>query len=271
MTYDDFIHLCQPDAQKSCGACCGLYNYTDSTKESLVTRLRERADRFLKTVTCPDDLPEFSEMVIISEDQTKRYEGIYCCEYLGFIDADEKKVGCLLHPDRNGGVDLRDVSFYGKNLCKGHLCPSYHYLTRDEQLALIHITDDWYLYGLCLTDVDLVKSYFRMISEKVFEMPSPDIFKKGVLREVVLRFLSFKISWPYRSHATNRFGKYCFDGSEYMINRIDYEKFGCERSQFDSIFTSLASEFKNVRELMDGESLIQRNIDDFVHAYARVR
>lgn len=102
-------------------------------------------------------------------------------------------------------------------------------------------------------------------------MPSPDIFKKGVLREVVLRFLSFKISWPYRSHATNRFGKYCFDGSEYMINRIDYEKFGCERSQFDSIFTSLASEFKNVRELMDGESLIQRNIDDFVHAYARVR
>jgi hypothetical protein len=91
MTYDDFIHLCQPDAQKSCGACCGLYNYTDSTKESLVTRLRARTDRFLKTVTCPDDLPEFSEMVIISENQTKRYEGIYCCEYLGFIDNAEKK------------------------------------------------------------------------------------------------------------------------------------------------------------------------------------
>jgi hypothetical protein len=271
MTYGDFIHLCQPDIHKSCGACCGLYNYADSTKESLVTRLRRRTDLFQKTATCPDGVREFSEMVVYSEDQTKLYEVIYCCEYLGFIDDVEKKVGCLLHPERSNGIDLRDASFYGKKLCEGHLCPSYHYLTKAEQLALINITDDWYLYGLCVTDIDLVKSYFRMLSEKVCEMPSPDIFKEGVFREIVLRFLSFKISWPFRSNATNRFGKYYFDGSEYMINRIDYEKLGCKRSQFDSIFISLSSEFKNMQELREGEILIQRNIDEFVHAYARVR
>lgn len=271
MMHDTFIHLCQPDAHKSCGACCGLYNYADSTKESLVKRLRGRTDYFRKSVKSPADLPGFSEMIIRSEDQTKLYEVIYCCEYVGFIDDKEKKVGCLLHPQGRCGMDLRNVSFYGKELCQGHFCPSYHYLTKAEKLALINITDDWYLYGLCVTDIDLVKSYFRMISEKVFEMPSPDRFKEGILKDIVLRFLSFKLSWPFRSDATNRFGKYYFDGSEYMIYRIDYEKLGCERSQFDCIFLSLSSEFKNVQELMDGERLIQGSIDEFVHAYAHFR
>ena len=54
-------------------------------------------------------------------------------------------------------------------------------------------------------------------------------------------------------------------------SRIAYEKLGCERSRFDSIFISLSSEFKNVGELREGEALVQRNIDEFVHAYARVR
>lgn len=271
MTHSDFIHLCQPDADKSCGACCGLYNYADSTKESLVTRLRKRTDLFHKIAMSPDGLREFSEAVACSEDQAKRYEVIYCCEYLGFLDDRGKKVGCLIHPEKSNGIDLRDVSFYGKTLCAGHLCPSYHYLTNAEQLALINSMDDWYLYGLCVTDIDLVKSYFRIISERVCEAPSADIFKNGPCREIFLRFLSFKIFWPYRSNATNRFGKYYFDGSECMINHIDYEKLGCARSRFDSIFTSLSSEFRNVEELKEGEILIQRNIDEFAHTYAHDR
>ena len=69
----------------------------------------------------------------------------------------------------------------------------------------------------------------------------------------------------------NRFGKYYFDGSEYMIKRIDYEKLGCEKSRFDSIFISLSSEFKNVKELREGEILIESNIDEFVRTYVHVR
>ncbi len=95
MKYGDFIHLCQPDADKSCGACCGLYNYADSTKESVVARLRRRTDLFRTIAVCPDGVREFSEMVVRSEDQTKLYEVIYCCEYLGFIDDREKKSAVL--------------------------------------------------------------------------------------------------------------------------------------------------------------------------------
>lgn len=264
----NFIHLCQPDRKKSCGACCGLYNYMDSTKEALTKRLTTRTRLFREKVKSRNDLTEFSEMVRHLEDPTKIYEVIYSCEYIGFLDHDEKRVGCLLHPLQNGGSDLRDVSFYGRELCNGHFCPSYHYLSSEEKLSLISIIDDWYLYGLCVTDIDIVKEYFRLISEGIGEMPSSDRFKEGTLKDISLRFFSFKISWPFRSPATNRFGKYYFDGSQYMIRHIDYESLGYEESCFNRIFQSLTSEFKSAKEVERAEKMIQENIDEFILKYS---
>ena len=54
-----------------------------------------------------------------------------------------------------------------------------------------------------------------------------------------------------------------------MINHIDYEKMGCERSKFDRIFLSLSSEFGHLSQLREEESLIQRTIDEFVEAYSK--
>lgn len=264
---DTFVHLCQPDAGKSCGACCGLYNYADSTRASLIQRLRTRTARFRDNVRGIGDLPSFSEQTLQAEDQTKRYEVIYCCEYIGFLDPEEKRVGCLLHPFQNDGDDLRGVSFYGRELCDGHFCPSYHHISREEKLALLHILDDWYLYGLCLTDIDLVKEYFRLISDGVYQMPGPDRFRNGPLRAAAQRFFSFKLTWPFRSPAVNRMGKYYFDGSQYMINHIDYEKLGCERSKFDKIFLSLSSEFSSREDLAAAERLIQACLDEFIESY----
>jgi hypothetical protein len=267
MSENDFIHLCQPDDEKSCGACCGLYNYAVSTKDALTERLQQRTELFRRMVRRPQDLAAFSHKVKQSEDGNKRYEVIYCCEYLGFLDDEEKRVGCLLHPLQNGGSDLRDVSFYGRELCDGHFCPSYYYISLEEKKALLHILDDWYLYGLCVTDIDLVKEYFRLISEAAGEMPNPRWFNEPSLRETAGRFFDFKINWPFRSEAVNRFGKYYFDGSQYMIQRIDYESLGVDPSKFDKIFLSLSSEFGGGGEVRHAEELIQKAVDDFAGRY----
>jgi len=264
---DEFIHLCQPDAGKSCGACCGLYNYADSTRASLVSRLRTRTARFHAVVRGIEDLPVFSGQTLQAEEQAKRYEVIYCCEYIGFLDPEEKRVGCLLHPLQHDGADLRGVSFYGRELCDGHFCPSYHYISRQEKLALLRIFDDWYLYGLCLTDIDLVKTYFRLISDGVGEAPAPERFQSGPLRQAARRFFAFKLTWPFRSPAVNRLGKYYFDGSQYMINHIDYESLGCEPSRFDRIFLSLSSEFTSRKDMVAAEHLIQAGIDEFIEKW----
>jgi hypothetical protein len=176
-------------------------------------------------------------------------------------------VGCLLHPAQNNGDDLRDVSFYGQELCAGHFCPSYHYFSREESLALIRILDDWYLYGLCVTDIDLVKTWFRLIAEAVHEMPSPEVLSREGLKEISARFFGLKTNWPYRSSDTNRLGKYYFDGAQYMIKNIDYSSFGLAPSRFNALFLSLTSEFQNRSEIEEAEILIQGYINTFADHY----
>lgn len=261
MTNDASIHLCQPDGGKSCAACCGIYNYADSSREALAARLRARTERFRREVRGPGDLADFSRRTREAEDQAKRFEVIHCCEYAGFLDDDERRVGCLLHPARNGGADLRGVSFYGRELCEGHLCPSYHFLGRAEKLALIDGMDDWYLYGLCLTDIDLVKEYFRHAADRLGEALSPGALGAAKAREIARRFFEFKTGWPFRSSEENRFGRFYFDGSQHMIRRIDYDALGCGRSPFDAILMSLASEFRSAEELREAEALVGGSVE----------
>ncbi|MCX7634288.1 MAG: hypothetical protein N2Z74_00915 [Syntrophales bacterium] len=266
------IHLCQPGADKSCGACCGLYNYADSTRSSLTERLRRRTALYRhnadRTVA---GLLKFAAEVRRGEDQRKRYEVIYCCEYLGFLDDEEQRVGCLLHPLQNGGVDLREVSFYGRELCAGHLCPSYYYLTREEKQAVVACLDDWYLYGLVVTDIDFVKSYFRLIGEAIYETPKPDLFYDETLRACAHRFFSLKLTWPFRAEEVHRFGKYYFDGSQYMIHHTDYGALGCPPSPYERIFQSLTSVFHCAEQVRAAEETIEQHIDDFARLYENLR
>ncbi len=267
MPEQHFIHLCQPDREKSCAACCGLYNYRANSRDSLTERLRRRTALFRRTVLGSHDLAAFSLTAREQEDRERIYEVIHCCEYVGFLDPEEKKVGCLLHPAQNRGTDLRNFSFYGQQLCNGHFCPSYHYISKEEKLALIHIIDDWYLFGLCITDIDLVKEYFRFISERIYKTASPGTFLGEPFRSIALRFFTYKIEWPFRSPDDNRFGKYAFDGQHYIIPYIDYEAIGCEKSRFDKMFLSLSSSFKSAAEIEEAERLIRENIDEFARQY----
>jgi hypothetical protein len=269
MSNEPFLPLCQPDGCKSCGACCGIYNYVDSSREALTLRLRRRTERFGRTVRGPEDLAAFSLAVRAAEDQTRRFEVIYCCEYAGFLDAEEKHVGCLLHPAQNGGRDMRAVSFYGRELCEGHFCPSYHFLTRTEQRILMDLLEDWYLYGLCITDIDLVKGYFRHLADRLGEMPPPERFRDPAAREIARRFFAFKLTWPFRSRDANRFGRFYFDGAQHMILPIDYEALQSERSPFDGIFLSLASVLRERGELLRAEAMVRENIEALADACGR--
>jgi len=270
MPNSNIIVLCQPDERKSCGACCGLYNYVDSSRSSLEKRLRERTKRFHQIVNNSGDVEKYSKEILAMEDFRKRYEVIHCCEYLGFLDNEEKKVGCLLHPEQNKGSDMRDVSFYGQELCAGHLCPSHYFIPQSQSQILIKIIDDWYLYGLVLTDIDLVTKYFQLIADRIGTELKPEVFENENLKNITLEYFNWKLNWPFRSLETNRLGKYYFDGSQYMISHIDYEKFGREISPLNSILLSLCSSFDHALQLEQAEQMIWKNIHRFIAAYGKI-
>lgn len=260
------LHLCHPDQQKSCGACCGLYNYRVNSRGVLAERLRRRSERFIALRNEPR---RYGKAVTLLEGE-KLYETIYNCEFLGFIDEGEQKVGCLLHPQLNNGVDLRGISFYGHDLCRNHLCPSYEKLTKGEKETVIRIVNDWYLYGLCITDVDLIKSYLAPIQNAVGEAFNPKkLLKKPELMKVMGEFFLWKETWPFRRQEALRFGKYYFLAEEYHIARIDYEGLGIDPSPYDGIFLSFATEFKERKEVASAERMVRGNIERVVELYLR--
>jgi hypothetical protein len=119
-----------------------------------------------------------------------------------------------------------------------------------------------------VSNIDLVTRYFRLIADRVGEELKPEIFDNEHLKNIALEYFGWKIIWPFRSQDTNRLGKYYFDGSQYMISHINYEKFGKDISPLNPILLSLCSSFKNAEELEAAEEMIWANIESFVVSQA---
>ncbi len=93
-----------PDNEKSCFACCPPIRpkgYEHIQYKNIVKRiLRENTSSFRLT--------------------EKPITG-YSCWALGYLDDQYRLVGCLLHPARNNGVDLRHLTGYGDK-CRREYC-----------------------------------------------------------------------------------------------------------------------------------------------------
>jgi len=260
------FHLCQPDPAKSCGACCGLYNWEDHSRATLTSLLERRTDLFL-SLGDPPDLDRYRRLSQASPANPKLLETIHNCEFLGFTDREHRRVGCFLHPSRHRGVDRRGDSFYGAELCAGHFCPSFTCLTPVEQQAVLRALDDWYLYGMVITDIDLVKEFLTHAQNCLGESLRPDRFGDFHVQKALKDFFQLKESWKFAS-PKRRLGKYFFTQSEYRIARVEYEKnWGMKPSRFDKILVSLSSEFGRRKEVEEAESIIEERIDRVVEAY----
>jgi hypothetical protein len=258
--------LCQPDPAKSCGACCGLYNWEDHSRATLTSLLERRTDLFLSLGDRPD-LDRYRRLYEVSPVKPKLLETIYNCEFLGFIDKGHRRVGCFLHPASQHGVDRRRDSFYGAELCGGHFCPSFTCLTPVEQQAVLRALDDWYLYGIVITDIDLVKEFLKEVQNRLGEGLRPDRLKDLRVQTALRDFFRLKESWKFAS-PKRRLGKYFFTQSEYQIARLEYEKnWGMKPSRFDKILVSLSSEFGSREDVEEAETIIEERINKLVEAY----
>lgn len=114
--------LCQTRTQ-SCVACCRGKKLSDA---SLIVKLRRQTERFQKSFGSPNYPPSFLARILF-ELRSRRFSPLLfaplfllpgfgplirtrfanrsCCAFLGYLDG--SRAGCLLHPTRMGGTDVR--------------------------------------------------------------------------------------------------------------------------------------------------------------------
>ncbi|MBN1883521.1 MAG: hypothetical protein JW885_15245 [Deltaproteobacteria bacterium] len=261
------ISLCHPDDTKSCGACCGLYNWTDHNRRQVTELVNRRTDIFRSGMSYGKDLLIIKEELQAADSLERLFEVIYNCPFVGFVDQERRQVGCMIHPVHHGGRELRDISLYGAELCHGHECPSHQVLTEVERRLVIDSVDDWYLYGLVITDIDLIKEFTTLVSNRLGEEIRPHLFKNRRVRDAAASFFRLKETWPYRN-GQRRFGKYSFSIAEYHIERDVAEgELDIPESPFKKIFISLATRFENESDARRGHGIIEDSITRFVQLY----
>jgi hypothetical protein len=113
----------------------------------------------------------FSETNRLKEKSQLLDPDFYCCEFVGFLNEEETLVGCMLHPlaRGNGGTDWRGLSFHGAMACQGFFCRAYRELSPFQKEIILSAVNDWYLYGLLISDADFIHTFFRLVEEYSIE------------------------------------------------------------------------------------------------------
>ncbi len=235
------FHLCQPGRGASCGACCGLYNFRDHSRAALTERLDEQTARLRPLPKEASAYREAAREIIASRRQAPLFPAVRVCPLLGFLDEAQRQVGCLGHPKVTGGVDLRDCGVYHAALCETFTCPSFTWLDDVEARLVQEACPDWYLYGLVITDVELVRGCLRLISWELGGPARPEkLLARPEALEALRRLFALKEVEAGRGPHATIFGRFSPDTEGEPVSRtLDYARLGVHAAPEDEVVLCL--------------------------------
>ncbi len=226
----DDDYLCQVGPSVSCGACCGLYNVADASRQSLERLLGERTRRFAGVARNIEAIMQFRRAIEASENQDRPLPDFHHCPFLGFVGPREETVGCMLHPlgPLNRGKDFRSLSHYGGMACHIYFCPATRLLpTRCKQIVRA-VIKDWYLYGLLVTEHRLLRAIFEEIEHRLNrQILMDDVAHNHQAREALYNLFLLRVSWPFRRPGPLRLVNYFFNDHRHprpVITRDEREQ-----------------------------------------------
>ncbi len=160
---DSPLSLCQRD-EASCGACCGLYNRTDFSRDAVAAELRRRT-RALAAVPRTPEAFRAAARALEASGPAPLFPSVRVCGLLGFLGEREGRIGCLAHPAATGGPDLRDCGAYDAAICESFLCPSCSSLSEEQAALAEDAAGDWHLYGLVVTDAPFLRAVLDAVAQ----------------------------------------------------------------------------------------------------------
>ncbi|MBR9980924.1 MAG: hypothetical protein KFF50_07860 [Desulfatitalea sp.] len=263
------VYLCQVNGQVSCGACCGLYNVADPSREGLQRQLERRTRAFgalPRTVAAMDG---FARATAAGECQERPFPDFHHCPFIGLIGPDRSRVGCLLHPlgEGNAGIDLRGLSDYGGLACRTYFCPATHQLPGRHKQVLRLIFEDWHLYGMVVTEAQLVGAMFHWIERRLGYPLEPPLVTAHPQAPARLRdLLALKRQWPFRPPDHDTPCHYFFTDPPHVRPPIDYRRLGAAPSPLDVMLRELVSHFGTQTDLQRAEQLLENRLVAAAHA-----
>ncbi len=188
--------LCYLD-DKSCGGCCCI-EVPEDRKEDLIPVFRLRRGAYVSHLKEQGNVGGYEAQIATREEllsiDTLERTSEKKCHYLGFLDDQETRVGCLAHPEMNGGRDLRDCGFYkSARTCQDFFCAAaeiYAGFTPEQQRWFRISIRDWDWYDLSDQDktyatIGAFRTALPRIQERIHEgMDDQEI--AGTLRALLL-------------------------------------------------------------------------------------
>lgn len=257
------IYLCQVDEVTACGACCGLYNLPNISREMLLELLTRRTSEFAAIPRKIAALDAFALKETELLHKPKPFSDFHHCPYLGLIGPAKSRVGCLLHPlaEGNEGIDYRGMSYYGGMACRDYFCPATRHLAPEVKLLLRDLEADWYAYGLVVTELKLHQAVFAELKNRSHDKAALNCCDNiKSLSRWRKDLLMLKLNWPFRDPAKS-LCHYLFDDTTHERPAIDYDRFHTSTSRYDAILRELDSRIESHKDLAQAEFFIDRLFD----------
>ena len=146
--------------------------------------------------------------------------------------------------------------------CNVYFCPSHQTLKPIYKKILQAAAQNWYLYGLVITEAEMVNTFFKEI-EKRLQRPlkEEDFSGNQACLETIRKFLRLKLDWPYRSSKCKGPANYFFKDPEYAPPLIAYHSIGEAPSGYDPILRALHTEIDSPDTLKNAECTIEKLIE----------
>lgn len=266
------VYLCQINDSVSCGACCGLYNVSDISRDKLTRMLADRTRRFARVPRTIEAIDDFAgEIFFRDEGQKRPIRDFHHCPFLGLIGPKNRTVGCLLHPlaAGNAGIDWRGLSYYGAFACATYFCPTCHNLARRYKRLIRKTADNWYDYGLMITETDMLETFLRQVEDRLGrQLDEQDMILHPGAAAGMRDFLSIKTTWPFRDPDRSRPANYFFNRQDDQPPAIDILRPDGKASAWIPVLTALWSKLPSSQALAEAESFLDRMADDIARAMA---
>ena len=258
------IYLCQVSPHVSCGACCGLYNVEDPSPENLTAMLTRRTRWFAGVPRTVAGIDAFKARVEDSESQIRPFPDFHHCSFLGMIEDEGRRVGCLLHPlaAGNDGLDWRGLSFYGGMACRTYFCPSVKQLPSRWLKAIRQCMTGWYLHGLVVTERRLLAAFFSALEARLGRTIRSADFNGSRPAAALSKSLAFlKLEWPCRRQEAPGVCNYFFEDGLYARPAVERPP-AAAQSRYAAIFRELDAGFHTAADLFAAEAALDALIDE---------